>query len=77
MTDFNKVFQIRCPRCRWSVFTSGLTKDLREAKLFEVKNCIQCKGERFVRCQKCGTASPLKRITGNADVKPPTPPPEA
>jgi uncharacterized C2H2 Zn-finger protein len=76
MTDINKVFQVRCPRCRWSAFSSGLKKDLVEAKLFEVKPCVSCNGERYIRCPKCGTASPLKRIAGNNEVKPPSPPPE-
>lgn len=71
MYDLNKIFELRCTRCRYSEFSSGLTADLKH--LFEIKRCATCGGKRQFRCPKCGGTMPLRRLIGNAEThqKPP------
>jgi phage/plasmid primase-like uncharacterized protein len=56
----SKAFQLRCEKCRWSEFSSGLTKDL--AHLHEIKKCATCGGKRKFRCPKCGGTMDMKRL---------------
>lgn len=72
MVDANKLFQIRCQRCRYSEFSSGLKADLTH--LVELKACEKCGGKRKFRCPKCGGLAPMVRLAGNNAVKPETPP---
>jgi len=65
--NINKLFQIRCQRCRWSEFSSGLSKDLTH--LTEIKKCQNCGGKRTFKCKKCGGMAPMKRLGRNEDVK--------
>jgi hypothetical protein len=66
MIDINKLFLIKCPRCAWSKFTSGLKQDL--TGLFEIKKCVTCGGPRKFRCQRCGQIATMKRLSGNNKV---------
>lgn len=68
MVDANKLFQIKCQKCLYSEFSSGLTADLKH--LTEVKVCATCHGKRRFRCRKCGGLMLMKRLAGNNDVKP-------
>lgn len=68
MTDINKVFQLRCKKCLYSEFSSGLKGDLTH--LHEYKKCLTCGGPRKFRCPKCGGMFEMKRIAGAHQVKP-------
>lgn len=57
-----KKFIIRCKKCRWAILTTGISKDLEDEKLLEIKNnCTSCSG-RFFRCQNCGDKAKIQRI---------------
>lgn len=68
MVDLKKVFQLRCKKCLYSEFSSGLTKDLSHLK--EVKVSAMCNGKRQFRCMKCGGLMEMKRIARGCDVTP-------
>ncbi len=68
MVNANKLFQLRCQRCRYSEFSSGLTADLKQ--FVEIKACLNCHGKRKFRCPKCGGTMDLKRLAGNNAVQP-------
>jgi len=56
-------FIIRCPRCRWSRLTTGISEHLKD--LFEFKKCSNCGGPRKFRCPACGAQAKMLRIKGN------------
>ena len=58
-----KNFMIRCVRCNWRTFSTGITADLKAEGLVEVKKgCKTCGGARMFKCPKCGTASKMFRM---------------
>ena len=64
-----KNFMIRCPRCCWARLSSGTKEDLED--LHEINpNCVNCGKWRKFRCQNCGSPAMMKRIKGNAPIKP-------
>lgn len=67
MKSLNKLFQIRCNRCHYSEFSTGLSSDLKH--LFEIKKCKDCGGKRKFRCPKCGNPATMTRLARNSDVK--------
>jgi transcription elongation factor Elf1 len=69
MLNLDKLFQLRCQRCRYSEMSSGLSPDLKH--LFEIKKCATCGGPRKFRCPRCGSIAVMKRVHGNSDGKPP------
>ena len=53
---------IRCNKCNWRTFTTGMTADLEAEGLTEVKKgCTHCGGRSF-KCPKCGNASKMFRM---------------
>lgn len=64
-SDIPKNFVIRCLRCHWKKFTSGVKGDLTD--LHEIKsNCPTCGKWRTFKCPKCGTNCQMRRFRGNA-----------
>ena len=58
-----KNFMIRCARCNWRMFSTGISADIEKDGLVEVKkNCKTCGGVRSFKCPKCGTASKMIRM---------------
>ena len=63
----DKNFILRCPGCRYTMFTSGIKSDLEEQGLLqrEVKKCTNCGGPRKFKCIKCGTITKAIRLPKN------------
>jgi len=65
--NIDKLFRIKCNKCNWVEFSSGLSKDL--AHLREIKKCSTCGGPRKFKCLKCGLPCKMTRMARNEDVK--------
>lgn len=48
-----KIFSLKC-KCGWTLLTTGLSSELKELNLFEIKKCNKCGGPRTFRCKQCG-----------------------
>ena len=49
-----KIFKLNCKSCGWFLSTTGVSTELEELKLAEIKKCAKCGGPRTFKCQKCG-----------------------
>jgi len=59
-----KNFMIRCARCNWRTFSTGITADLKADGLLveQKKNCATCGGARVFKCPKCGQPAKMFRM---------------
>lgn len=57
-----KIFSIKC-KCGWLLMTTGLSTELKELNLAEIKKCAKCGGPRQFKCKKCGKPVKMLRKT--------------